>query len=184
MASGKSEASNILKRLGASIVDADLIAREAVLDPAIKAKLLAAWPEVFSKGSLDRKHLGRIIFADKKEREKLNQIVHPWILLHCMDEVKRCTTEVCVLVAPLLVENGLDSMVDEVWDIDAPEPLRLQRLMEREKISRDEALQMLRSQLTSEEKRSAADVVIQNNGSLEKFKKALEQQWETIKVEK
>lgn len=184
VAAGKSEASNILKELGACIVDADEIAREAAEDPEIKEKLKETWPQAFSQNTLDRKHLGRIIFSSKVEREKLNKIVHPWILMHCLGAIKKCPEEICVLVAPLLVENGLDSMVDEIWVIDAPEELRLKRVMEREKISKDEALQMLRSQLSSEEKRDVANSIIENNGSLEALRKTLKKKWESIKNEK
>lgn len=178
--SGKSEASKILGSFGACIVDADTIARDAVNDPEIKQKLMSAWPSVFSNNQLDRKALGRIVFSNKDEREKLNRIVHPWIVLHCIEAIKRCKSKIAVLVAPLLIENGLQSMVNEVWVVDAPEEIRLKRIVEREKIAKEEALLMLQSQLPSEKKREAADVVIENGETIEKLKESLRKKWHAI----
>ncbi len=182
IAAGKSEAAHVLESLGAEVIDADQISRQVANLPEIQDKLKTNWPETFITGVLDRKQLGHIIFNSSEEREKLNKILHPVIIKEVLQAIKDSAKEVCIVVAPLLIEAGLHQMVDEVWLIHAPVDIQTRRLMEREGISKEEALRMIRSQLPAEEKLAHADRVFENTGSPEELKEELEKEWELLRT--
>lgn len=180
IAGGKSEAARFLEELGAFVIDADKIAREVVTVPEILDQLKKEWPEAFPHGMLDRKKLGHIIFASREDREKLNRILHPVIIKRALEEIRSCTKQVCVLVAPLLIEAGLHHVVDEVWVIQSPKELQIKRLQERDGVSPEEALRMIESQLPSDEKSALGNRVFQNSGSPEALRTQLENEWHHV----
>ena len=172
IATGKSTVSGILKELGAFIVDADRAAHEVVL-PGTKA-----WNEIvriFGKeilqksGEIDRERLGRIIFNDSAMRSILEEVVHPEVV-HSMDEQIRSIKSgfpdaVVILDVPLLIETGMHKGVSEVIVVYCPEDMQITRLMVRDNISREDALAKVRSQLSIEEKRRYATLLIDNSAS-------------------
>jgi dephospho-CoA kinase len=180
IASGKSEAAKILENLGAKIIDADKIARDVVELPELRDVLRREWPQAFEKDVLDRKKLGRAIFSSREEREKLNRILHPAIIQRALEEVRQSSSEVCVVVAPLLIESGLHHMVDEVWVVHAPREIQIKRLRERDGISEAEAIRMIDSQLATEEKLSHAQHAFNNSGSPEALKTQIETIWTSL----
>jgi dephospho-CoA kinase len=172
IATGKSMVSGILKDLGAFIVDADIAARQ-VVTPG-----MPAWDKVihiFGKdilkatGEIDRERLGRIIFYDSAKRGTLEEIVHPEVM-RAMDE-QICSIKsgfpdaVVILDVPLLIETGMYEGVGEVILVYCPEDMQITRLMLRDKISREDALAKVRSQISIEEKRRYATLVIDNSAS-------------------
>jgi dephospho-CoA kinase len=172
IATGKSTVSGILKELGAFIVDADRAAHEVVL-PGTKA-----WNEIvriFGKeilqksGEIDRERLGRIIFNDSAMRSILEEVVHPEVV-HSMDEQIRSIKSgfpdaVVILDVPLLIETGMHKGVGEVIVVYCPEDMQITRLMVRDNISREDALAKVRSQISIEEKRRYATLLIDNSAS-------------------
>jgi dephospho-CoA kinase len=172
IATGKSTVSGILKELGAYIVDADRAAHEVVL-PGTKA-----WNEIvriFGKeilqksGEIDRERLGRIIFNDSAMRSILEEVVHPEVV-HSMDEQIRSIKSgfpdaVVILDVPLLIETGMHKGMGEVIVVYCPEDMQITRLMVRDKISRADALAKIRSQISIEEKRRYATLLIDNSAS-------------------
>lgn len=167
IASGKSTVANILAGLGARIIDADKIAREIVEPgkPAWEEIKLTFGPQYLKfDGSIDRRALGNLIFSDATARQKLNAITHPLIKKEITDRVavyrKQEPSGVIVIEAPLLLEAGMQPMVDEIWVVTAPEEVRLKRLMARDNLSREEALQRLKSQLPEEERLKYATRII------------------------
>ena len=172
IATGKSTVSGILKELGAFIVDADRAAHEVVL-PGTKA-----WNEIvriFGKeilqksGEIDRERLGRIIFNDSAMRSILEEVVHPEVV-HSMDEQIRSIKSgfpdaVVILDVPLLIETGMHKGVGEVIVVYCPEDMQITRLMVRDNISREDALTKVRSQISIEEKRRYATLLIDNSAS-------------------
>jgi dephospho-CoA kinase len=172
IATGKSTVSGILKELGAFIVDADRAAHEVVL-PGTKA-----WNEIvriFGKeilqksGEIDRERLGRIIFNDSAMRSILEEVVHPEVV-HSMDEQIRSIKSgfpdaVVILDVPLLIETGMHKGVGEVIVVYCPEDMQITRLMVRDNISREDALAKVRSQISIEEKRRYATLLIDNSTS-------------------
>jgi dephospho-CoA kinase len=188
IASGKSTVSGILQELGAKIIDTDQLARQVVApgQPAYREIVAAFGRRVLQPdGSLDRRALGRIVFNDAAARERLNAITHPRIR-----ELAAAKTEywrqqdagaVIVIEAPLLLEAGMDAMVDAIWVVTAPQPLRLERIRRRDNLSRQEAESRLRAQEAGEAERlSRATVVINNSGDLQATRAAVVAAWQDL----
>ncbi|KAJ7910245.1 dephospho-CoA kinase-domain-containing protein [Mycena leptocephala] len=173
IATGKSTVSNLLKAKHIPIVDADILARQVVEPgtPAL-AKIVSFFgPEILqSDGTLDRKKLGSVIFNDEVKRRKLNSIVHPavryamlWgVLKHWLRGSKYC-----ILDVPLLIEGPLWKLVGTVVVVYCSTEVQLERLMQRDKSSREDASSRLNSQLPIADKVKYADRVIDNSGSPE-----------------
>jgi len=180
IACGKSTVAKMLTDLGSIIVDADKIARE-VVEPG-QAGLLQIVDRfgegvLFEDGTLNRKALGAIVFSDSSARQDLNQILHP-LIRQVMKERKEqalaLNPPLVVLDIPLLFESKLQPMVEQVVVVYTPRKLQLQRLMERDQISMQEAEQRIASQMDIEKKKELADFVIDNSGSLEDTKRQVE----------
>lgn len=174
IATGKSTVSTIMKDLGAFIVDADRAAREVVLPG------MPAWERIVGifgrdvlqpSGEIDRERLGRLVFNDAKMRAMLEEIVHPEVVRHMEDRIVTIGTgspdAVVILDVPLLIETGMHRGVNEVIVVYCPEDQQIRRLMIRDSVNRDEALARVRSQLSIEEKRRFASMLIDNGGTRE-----------------
>lgn len=184
IASGKSTVAKMFAGLGAKVIDADLLAREVVAPgtPGL-AQLAARWPDVILDGALDRKKLGAKIFADPAERAALNAIVHPLIAAESMKRAQAFAEqgEPAVLYeAALIVENGLDAGMDGLIVVSVPEPVQLQRLVEREQLPEAEARQRLSAQAPLAEKLARATWVVENSGSLAQTRAQVERVWREI----
>jgi dephospho-CoA kinase len=178
VASGKTAASKVLKEEGAYIIDADQIARELVQPhkPAWNELIRAFGKEILQEdGSIHRKKLADKVFADPKQRKRLNQILHPRI----KEEMDRRAKEIgqkdpeaiVVIDAPLLVELGNHQEMDKLIVVTSTQTQQIERLKDRDGISPKEALRILFSQMPLGEKVKLADFVIGNEGSLEETKK-------------
>ncbi|MEG6617030.1 dephospho-CoA kinase [Peptococcaceae bacterium 1198_IL3148] len=174
--SGKTTVANHLARLGAQIIDADLIAREIVTpnSPALKEIVATFGPGVLhTDGTLNRKQLGAIVFGNELALAKLNAITHPKITAVVRERInqfkrqQQSGKDMLVLVAPLLIEVGLDKLVDKVWLVHVSLAEQLQRIMERDGLSKEQALQRINSQLSETERMKYADEIIDNSQSLE-----------------
>lgn len=182
IASGKSTVARILKSLGATVVDADELAH-FVLRPGEEAmeEVRASFPEAFGEiGDLDRGRLARIVFEDPERREILNAIVHPRVralMRRAVAEAASRGEKAIVLDVPLLIEGGLYRQVDEVWVVVVDEETQIARLMERNGLGRDEALLRIRAQMPLERKRDFADVVIENEASLDDLRQKVRRLW-------
>ena len=174
--SGKSTVSQLLAELGAVILNADEVGHKALKpDSEIWRQVVAAFGRqiLTPDGNIDRKKLGDIVFSNPESLSRLNQIMHPrmYALVKAqLEEYRRQGTRVVVLEAPLLLEAGWTSLVDEVWVTTAPEATVLKRLEERTGLSQAESLTRLRSQLPSEERVRQADVVINTDCDLDELK--------------
>ena len=174
--SGKSTVSQLLAELGAVILNADEIGHEAFKpDSEIWRQVVAAFGRqiLAPDGNIDRKKLGNIVFGNPESLSRLNQIMHPrmYALVKAqLEEYRRQGVGVVVLEAPLLLEAGWTSLVDEVWVTTAPEATVLKRLEERTGLSQAESLTRLRSQLPAEERLKYADVVINTDCDMDELK--------------
>jgi len=188
IASGKSTISKLLKEKGAVIIDADKIARD-LMQPGKDA-----WCEVISHfgerilksgGDINRKKLGEIVFHDESQLEVLNNITHPRIkkeIINQLNYYKEQQADVIVIDAPLLLEIGLDILVDEVWLVVVNEETQIKRLLKREPgMTVQQAIERIKAQMPLEEKMKYAHRIIDNNGSIEETKKQLENIWREIK---
>ncbi|MDJ1088106.1 dephospho-CoA kinase [Macrococcoides caseolyticum] len=178
IASGKSTVANYLKENGFAVIDADIAARQAVEKGTEGLRKVAeTFPGVLNEdGTLNRKALGTIIFNDKAQRDSLNEIVHP-IVRRLMDEEKAAALsegKVVVMDIPLLYENELEHTVDEVWVVYVSYDIQKMRLMKRNELSESEADARINSQMSMDEKRDKADIVIDNCHDLDSLYKRLE----------
>ncbi|WP_029267297.1 dephospho-CoA kinase [Virgibacillus alimentarius] len=171
IASGKSTVSLMFDDFDIPVIDADKLARE-VVDPGEKA--YEAIIHKFGPGilredkTLDRKKLGAIVFADEQKRLQLNEIVHPAIrekMLKHRDAYIKSDEKCVVLDIPLLFENKLTNYVDKTLVVYVDENVQLERLMEREGFSKQEAKQRIQAQIPNKEKAKLADAIIDNNGT-------------------
>lgn len=186
--SGKSTVARRLESLGAKVIDADRVAREVVLPgaPALREIVDTFGPEVLkSDGTLDRKKLGAIVFADPAARAGLNGITHPRI----KEAIRRRIAEysshassragggVLVIEAPLLIEVGLHREVDEVWVVKIDEEEQIRRLARRDNLTPEEARLRFAAQLPQAEKLKYARRVIDNSGDPAETIKQVDRHW-------
>ncbi len=179
IATGKSQVSNYLKDKGIKVVDADLIARDVANYKSVKNKIKKVFgDDLYINEELDRKKLAEIIFANKIHRQKLNDIMHPEIYKEINKKI-RGKEDLVFVDIPLLFENedvnkkyGLD--FDEIWLVYVDRETQIKRLMDRDDISREYAEEKINSQISVQEKRKKADVIIDNSGTLEETFKQVE----------
>ena len=186
IAAGKSTVAEVWRSLGATVVDADELARRAV-DPGTPAfsAIAAEWGDevVEPDGGLDRAALRRIVFADPAARERLEQIVHPAVAglrEELYREAEARGEPVIVADIPLLFEVGLVDEFDVVVLVDAPEETRLARLVGDRGLDPSEAQKMIASQMSSALKRARADYVIENEGSLGEVRRRAREVWQEL----
>ncbi|NHC12206.1 dephospho-CoA kinase [Motilibacter sp. E257] len=184
IASGKSTASARLAELGALVVDADLLAREAVAPgtPGLAAVVAAFGRSVLAAdGSLDRLALGRVVFADAAARERLEAIVHPEVARRRAEAVAAAPAgAVVVHDVPLLVEKGLTAGLDLVVVVDAPEDVRVRRLVAARGLDEEQARARIAAQATREQRLAAADVVLDGGGPVEHLQAQVDRLWERL----
>jgi len=185
--SGKSTVSQFLAELGAVIVDADRVGHEAFKpDTDVWREVVAAFGRqiLTTNGDVDREKLGETVFANPESLLRLNQITHPRtyeMVKAQLEEYRRQGVSVVVLEAPLLIEAGWSSLVDEVWVTVAPESTVLRRLKERAGLSEQQSLARIHSQLPSEERIKHADVVIDNDCSLNELRVKVKRLWQGLR---
>ena len=186
IASGKSEVARMLADRGATVIDADLLAREAVQPETQALKdIVKRWgKDVLKKdGSLDRAALRQIVFADQSELDALNRIVHPGVTRLRDREIARARERgdpIVVCVIPLLFERNIVDEFDAIVLVDAPRPLRLERMVASRGMEATDAMNMIAAQMPAELKRARADYVIENNGSLQDLERDVDALWSSL----
>lgn len=180
--SGKSTVAEILRALGATVIDADEAAH-AVYEPGtpgFDAVVAEFGPEYVKDGRIDRARLGRLVFDDPAARARLNAIVHPrvreWMTERTREAIDR-GDEIVVQDVPLLYENGLDGLFSSVVLVYAPPEVQLQRLVEGRGVPEDRARAMIAAQMPIDEKRRRAHHVIDNGGTREDTRRQVEDMW-------
>lgn len=177
IASGKSTVAALIKAHGIPVIDADQLAREAVLpgSPGLKQVVAVFGPEVVHKdGTLDRAVLAEKIFADPAARKNLESIVHPAIkqlARQYLEELRREGVPVVFYMAPLLIEAGAVDRVDEIWVVYLDREVQLERMQHRDSLSREDAEKRLAAQMPMDEKKAHGRIVIDNSGDLEALEK-------------
>lgn len=186
IASGKTVVADMLAERGATIVDADVLAREAVNrgSPALD-EIVSRWGKgvLDQAGNLDRAALRHIVFEDQAELDALNEIVHPEVIRLREEDIAEARArgeQVVVCVIPLLFEKHLADDFDSIVLVDAPRAVRLERIVRDRGLEEAEAMQMIASQMPADLKRARADYVIENNGSLGDLEAEVNRVWEEI----
>ncbi|MBC8588857.1 dephospho-CoA kinase [Paratissierella segnis] len=181
---GKSTVSDMLKEKGYKVIDADKISREVVETekPAYK-KIVEVFGTIilFEDGSIDRKKLGKLIFANEDFRNRLNDIVHPYVWESIKNEITRdcINNHIIFLDIALLIEEidklgKYDIELNEIWLVYASYEVQLSRLMKRDGISKEYAIDKINSQMELEDKKRYADRIIDNSGDLDSLKKNID----------
>lgn len=175
--SGKSAASDHFARLGAAVIDTDLLSRELVApgQPALDEIKTAFGPDVLdADGGLDRAWLRQRVFADPAARKTLEHILHPRIRDEMLRRAERADAPYAVCVIPLLVETGQQSLVDRVLVIDIPVALQRARVAQRDGLDDSQIDAVLGAQVDREARLQHADDVLRNDGSLADLQRAVE----------
>ncbi|WP_333913085.1 dephospho-CoA kinase [Vibrio coralliirubri] len=167
IASGKTTVANLFnEHFNIDIVDADIVAREVV---ALGSDGLKQITEHFGEsillddGTLNRSRLRELIFSDPKEKQWLNDLLHPMIRDKIDSDLSKITSPYGLLVAPLLVENQMQGMADRVLIVDVPAEVQIERTMSRDNVSREQVASILKSQASREQRLAVADDVIKNH---------------------
>ncbi len=181
--SGKSLVSRTLTELGADVIDADVIARE-VVEPGTEGleRIVGRWGGrvLSSDGTLNREAVSDIVFNDESERIWLNGLLHPIIGRETARRIAGSAAHIVVLEAPLLFESGMDKSTHENWLVIAREQQLVERIMRRDNCTRARAEARIRSQMSQEEKKKLADVVIDNSGTESQTRSQVEEAWRNI----
>ncbi len=182
--SGKSEVSRRLAAHGAVVIDADLLAREAVEAGSDGlAEVVAVFGDdvLAADGSLDREALGRRVFGDEGARRRLEAVLHPRVRARARD-IERVTDPDAVVVhdIPLLVETGQQGDFDVVVVVDAPDDVRLSRLVSARGLAADDARSRISAQASRADRLAAADEVVDNSGPLAALDAQVDALWDRL----
>lgn len=183
IATGKSTVARFFAERGVPVLDADQLARDAVLpgSPALDEIVARFGSEVLTKeGVLDRKRLGTIVFSNPEKRRMLEEILHPEIRKlgdARISEAGAAGHKRLIYMAPLLIEAGAMNRVDTIWVVSVRPGIQLERLMLRDGITRDQAQKIIDSQMPLSEKEQYGSVVIDNSGTEAQTWEFLESAW-------
>jgi dephospho-CoA kinase len=173
VATGKSLVAEELKRLGAELIDADAVSREIMVkgSPAYDGILKEFGPGIMAAdGSIDRKALGRIVFADPEKLARLNALTHSRIIerIRVQTETlkKKPGNPIIVINAALLIEVGHHKEMDCLVVVSAPVDIQVERLAKRDGLDKDSALRIIKAQMPIEKKVELADYVVENSGTV------------------
>jgi dephospho-CoA kinase len=183
--SGKSTVAEMLRELGAVVVDADEASHAAYApgSPGFDAVVNEFGSDFVRGGQIDRARLGELVFHDEDARRRLNAIVHPLVRMWMAErtaEAEDRGAEVIVHDVPLLFENGLEKLYSDVVLVHVPEKLQLRRLVDGRGVSEDRARAMIAAQMPIDDKRGRAQHVIDNSGTREATREQVEKVWAEI----
>lgn len=183
IACGKSAVLEILAGLGAETIDGDslvhqLMGPESVLGPAIRQRFGEA--TIAADGSISRPALGKIVFSDPAGLADLEQIVHPFVIEEMNAAIHRSGPDVLVLDAIKLFEAGIADDCDEVWVVNCRRETQIERIIARNNVDRSEAERRIDAQPPQSEKVARADLVIENDGTLEDTRQQVLDAWSRL----
>lgn len=186
IASGKSTVAQLFGGWGATLIDADVLARQAV-DVGMPAyhAIVERWGEGVTApdGPIDRRELRHRVFSDSEQLEALNAIVHPEVQRlrdELVDDARRRGDRVVVCDIPLLFERRLADQFDRIVLVDAPRPVRMDRLVRDRGLETAEAMKMIASQMPAELKRARADYLIDNTGTPQELEARAREVWRAL----
>lgn len=183
---GKSMAAAYLAELGAIHIDADGISRALTArgGAALEQIRRIFGDSVFSEdGSLNRRALGDLVFSDPAAKRALEGVIHPLVQRIAMDQIEESGkngARVAVLNVPLLFETGMDVLCDETWTLTAPADVQLARVMERDGLTREQAISRIESQMAMEDRNARATRVINSDRPIEKTRSELNQLYQQL----
>jgi len=181
--SGKTVASDHFATLGVNVVDTDILARKIVEPgaPALIELSTVFGDEILnSSGELDRNELRKRAFENDESKAKLDQITHPAIYKEALEQIRASRSSYCLVVVPLLnKDSAFTAMMDRIVVVAANKETKISRVEKRSKLSRDEVLQIMNTQLSDRQRAEFADDIIKNNSTLEHVYAEVERLHET-----
>jgi dephospho-CoA kinase len=184
--SGKSTVAQLMSERGATIIDADVLSRRAVeVDTPAYRAIVERWGTSILEpsGMLDRAALRRIVFSEPAELEQLNGFVHPEVermRLQLVQQARMRGDKLVVCDIPLLFERKMTESFDKIVLVDAPRPVRLERMVRERGLKETEAMDMIVAQMPAELKRARADFVIDNVGTLTQLDQRVAEVWSAL----
>ena len=176
IAAGKTAVSDLFAQRDVPVIDTDQIAHEIVApgQPALK-RIAEAFGQEFlgADGRLDRKKMRTAIFSSPQQKTRLEGILHPAIVAEADRRIAQIDTPWCILVVPLLTETSQLPWIDHVLVVDVEESIQIERVMARDNISQQQAQSILDAQTSRRQRLALADDVLDNSGSLEQLKTAV-----------
>jgi dephospho-CoA kinase len=178
IAAGKSTATAFFQDRGVPVIDADEVARDVVAagTAGLAAVIAAFGPQIVqADGTLDRRRLRELVFADPAARHRLEAILHPLIDAEIRARLQRVTGPYCVLAVPLLIESdNLRALANRVLVIDVPEEVQVERLMQRDGMTAEQCRAMLAAQASRAQRLEGADDVVDNASDVITLRRQLE----------
>ena len=166
IASGKTTVCDLFKELSVEIIDADVISHElSKKGGAAFEEIIEAFEDeiIGDDGELDRKKLRSLVFNDNNKKKVLERIIHPKVLLSINEKIKASQSDYLIISVPLMIETGMNAMMDRVLLIDCNVETQIERIIQRDQTSREEAIKIIESQASIESKRELSDDRIINN---------------------
>ena len=183
IASGKSTISDMLRELGAAVIDADLVSRDVVSQGSnAYNRIIESFGEdiLLEDGEINRKLLGNIVFSDEEKLKLLNEITHPEIIENvnaAIEALRKQQKKVVVVDAAILIEMGLNKHVDCVWLVLANRETQLKRVMERDNLSNEDAWNRINAQMSNEERLQYADAIIDTTHPVDEVRNRVKELW-------
>jgi dephospho-CoA kinase len=168
IASGKTTVCNLFKELSIDIIDADVISHElSKKGGAAFEEIVEAFEDdiIGDDGELDRKKLRSIVFSNNTKKKMLENIIHPKVLLSINEKIEASLSNYLIISVPLMIETGMNAMMDRVLLIDCSAETQIQRLIKRDQTTREEAIIIIENQASIETKRELSDDIIINNNA-------------------
>ena len=168
IASGKTTVCDLFKELSVEIIDADIISHElSKRDGDAFQEILDAFGDdiIGDDGELDRKKLRSIVFNNNTKKKILEEIIHPKVLLSINEKIEASLSNYLIISVPLMIETGMNEMMDRILLIDCSAETQIQRLIKRDQTTREEAIIIIENQASIETKRELSDDIIINNNA-------------------
>lgn len=170
IASGKSVVCDIIENLGYTVIYTDKINSELLADAEYQKKLALIFPSAIKNGIVDKKYIRNEILQDDSKRLALNALAHSEIKTRVLNMLEKVDTKAIFVEIPLIVESGMKDYFDQIWCVVADMDTKIKRIANRDNVSSLDAQKIIQCQKKDSELISIADIVIENNGDLNKLK--------------
>ena len=175
--SGKTSVARIFRSYGAKIIDADKLAHQVIRpgENAYKGIVKIFGRQILKQNkSIDRRKLARIVFGDRKLLIKINRIMHPEIIRMIKKKIRTAPAKIVILDAPLLIEAGLETIVDKLIVVTLTQKKQIERILKKHALKKSDIIKRIEAQMPLEKKVRLADFIIDNNGSVQATKKQVQ----------
>jgi dephospho-CoA kinase len=177
IATGKSTVTKYLLQKGYIVMDSDVLAKEAMLDPICQKQVKQAF-DCVTDNQIDRKKLGQIIFHDAKAKKQLEDIIHPYVIQRLQEGIREnIEREIMFLDIPLLFECHLEYLCDTIVIVYCEPKIQVSRLMKRDTIDEAYAKTIIKNQMSLLQKKQKADIVLDNSGLEKDLLQQLQKLW-------